>query len=255
MSIIDSCKYYINSEKRISGTPSNFTYKITIPDNVRVDSCLVLAMTIPKSYYVVRRGLNQATVVVDGTPHVITVPPGNYGAINFQPVLLALLNDLNVGTFTMSLNVITGKFTYFYSGASVVKFEFHQPSRLGHQMGFDCPSSNQFVDGTLTSVDVLDFVSTSAVFLHSDMINDGTGVLQEAYSDNTVPFSNIVYTCKYPFYSKPMGKPTSGVFNFSIMDEGDQEIDLNGHNISVTLLLYRKENITKLIQSIFPRVS
>lgn len=253
MSILDSRIYYINSENRIAGTASNFTYEIRIPDNMKVDSCLVLSMTIPKSFYVVRRLLNMVTVLVDGIPNVITVPPGNYGANNFQPVLLALLKGLNVGTFAMSVNVITGKFTYTYVGSSTIQFQFFTPSRLGHQMGFDCPSTNAFVGGTLTSTNVLDFVSTSTVFLHSDMINDSTGVLQEVYSDNTVPFSNIVYNCKYPFYTKRMSKPTSGVFNFSITDEDNQEINLNGHDICVTLMLYRKENITGLIQSIFPR--
>jgi len=194
------------------------------------------------------------TVNVDGVPHVITISPGNYNANNFQPVLLAELNNLGVGTFTMSVNVITGKFTYTYVGGSVISFQFFPPSRLGHQMGFDCPSTNTFQTGTLTSTNVLDFVSTSTVFLHSDMINDTTGVLQEVYSDNTVPFSNIVYNCKYPMYSKKMSKPTSGVFNFSITDEDNQEINLNGHDICVTLMLYRKENITGLIQSIFPRI-
>ena len=119
-------------------------------------------------------------------------------------------------------------------------------------MGFDQGSVNSFVAGTLVSANVLDFVSTSTLFLHSDMVEDSTSILQEIYADNTTPFSNLVYNCKFPgMYSKKMQAVNSGVFNFSLTDENNLEVNLNGHDICVTLLLYRKEDLTRLFKALF----
>ena len=256
MSVLANRIFYINSENRISGTASNFSYQLEIPKDQKYDSCCVLAMTIPRSYYLIRNGQNSCTLMVDGTPYVITIPRGNYTAINFQPVLLGQLNSFGVGTFTMSLSTITGKFTYGYVGAgTALSFNFAAPSKLGHQMGFPEVSSTAFVAGTLTSTNVLDFISTSTLFLHSDMVMDKTSILQEVYADNSIPFSNLVYNCRDTnMYSKSMQNTQSGVFNFSLCDEHDLEVNLNGQDICITLLVYKKENLSALLSRMFNHV-
>ena len=45
-----------------------------------------------------------------------------------------------------------------------------------------------------------------------------------------------------------MKNTRSAVFSFSLCDEHDKEVDLNGHDICVTLLLYQKEDLTKTFQ-------
>ena len=253
MSIRGNRIFYVNSEKRVSGTPSNFQYKLDIPTQERFDTCCVLALTIPKSFYLVRAGQNDFTVVMDGIETVLTVPPGNYTSLNFIPMLTGLLNGLGQGTFTMSLSTISGKYTYTYTGpATDVQFRLSAPSMLGHQLGFPEVSNSTFVAGTLTSANVLDFIGTSTAFLHSDMVEDTSSILQEVYSDNKVPFSNMIYNCQFPaMYSKKMTNRSSTVFNFSLCDEHGMEIDLNGHELLFTLLLYKKEDLTKLFKTIF----
>jgi len=218
-------------------------------------------MTIPRSYYLVRDGYNRVKVIIgEGGASPVSnefeVPPGNYNVNNFATLLLALLAPF--GTFTMTFSTITGKYTYGYTGAATtVAFVFEDPSRLGHQMGFDEVSENYFVNGTATvatlqSANVVNFVSTSTLFLHSDMVDDGTSILQEVYADNSIPFSNLVYNCKVPgMYSKRRKSSKSTVFSFSLCDEHDKEVDLNGHDICVTLLLYQKEDLTKTFQKGF----
>jgi len=206
MSILENRKYYINSKNRLSGTSSNFSYMLDIPEDQKIDTCCVLAITIPRSYYLVRRYLNSATVIADGISQSFQIPLGNYTALNFITTLLPIINGLAIGTFTMTLSTITGKYTYSYSGsASVVSFYFPKPSKLGDQMGFDQESTNTFQGGSLVSTNVLDFVSTSTLFLHSDMVQDASSVLQEVYSDNSTPFGKLVYNCQnYVMYSKKM---------------------------------------------------
>jgi len=84
------------------------------------------------------------------------------------------------------------------------------------------------------------------------MVNDGTDILQEVYAENSIPFSNLVYNCKVPgLYAKKLRNNTSSLFNFSLCDEHDKEVDLNGHEICVTLILYRREDLTKTFQKGF----
>ncbi len=252
MSILGNRIYYVDSEDRRSGSSSNFTAAIDIPEGFSFDSCCVLSMTIPRSYYLVRAGQNLMKVQIDGSTYSILFPVGNYNVTNFITTLLPLLNALSANVFTMTFNSITGKFSYAYTGAAtVVRFILADPSRIGHQLGFDETSDNLFVGKALVSKNVVDFVSTSTLFLHSDMVEDSSSVLQEVYSDNSVPFSNLVYNCKFPaMYSKTLKNSTSGVFNFSLTDEHDLEVDLNGHELMFTLLLYRKENLSKLVKAL-----
>ena len=142
---------YLDSEERISGSASNFLYEINIPDGVKVDTCCVLSMTIPRSYYLIRPGQNKAVVILAGTEHPFEIPPGNYNADNFSEILLAILNGIAGGpaaAFTITFSTITGKYTYSYSGVGTAAFVLRDPSRLGHQMGFDEVSENHFVAGT-----------------------------------------------------------------------------------------------------------
>jgi hypothetical protein len=258
---------YLDSEERISGSASNFLYEIIIPDGLKVDTCCVLSMTVPRSYYLVRPGQNQAILILAGeggaspVEHPFKIDPGNYNVDNFRETLLAILNGIATpapgmpAAFTITYSGITGKYTYGYTGPGTAAFKFEDPSRLGHQLGFGEVSVNPFVaTGSpatmlLTSANVVNFVSTSTLFLHSDMVDDSTSILQEVYADNSVPFANLVYNCRVPgMYSKKMKNTRSAVFSFSLCDEHDKEVDLNGHDICVTLLLYQKEDLTKTFQ-------
>ena len=84
------------------------------------------------------------------------------------------------------------------------------------------------------------------------MVEDASSVLQEVYSDNSTPFSNLVYNCQYAgMYSKKMQSKASGVFNFTLTDEHGLEVNLNGHDFCMTILLYRKEDLTRLFKTVF----
>lgn len=253
MSILSNRIYYINSENRISGTSSNFSYQIDIPEGQKIDTCCVLAMTIPRSYYLVRRNQNSVTLTTDGLSQTFQIPLGNYTAMNFITTLLGIINSLAVGTFAMILSTITGKYTYTYSGsASSISFSFPAPSMIGHQMGFNQGSTVSFLGNTLVSANVLDFISTSTLYLHSDMVDDSTSILQDVNSDNSTPFSNLVYNCQNPnMYSKKIQSKGSSIFNFSLTDEHNLEVNLNGHDFCITLLLYKKEDLTKLFKAVF----
>jgi hypothetical protein len=184
---------------------------------------------------------------------VITIPPANYKADNFITAVMPLINAAGIQhdpsfAMTMAYLPTLGKYSFTTTVPTILEFY----STLALQFGFD-EHSTQTVSGSFLSPNVIDFISTSTLFLHSDMVDDSTSILQEVYTDNTIPFSKIVYNCKdKSMYTKPLTKKGARVFTFSLTDEHQNIVDLNGHNILVTLLMYKKENLTRTLRQIFP---
>ncbi len=257
MSSISSSRiYYVDSENRLTGTGSNFSYQFEIPSDAKFDHVCVLSMIVPLSYYLVRVPYNTFTLREGLVDTVITVPRGNYSAISFAAVVTALLNagspNHYVYAITLSNNATSanlGKYTFTVSNNLSVQPSFIFGSRICQQMGFDEGSTNAFAANTMQSSNVLDFVPISTLFLHSDIVDDSTSILQELYSNNTIPYSNNVYNClNVDMYSKKLRSDKSNVFNFSITDEHNTEINLNGHSILFTLLLYKKDDFTDIFK-------
>jgi hypothetical protein len=259
--------YYINSENKESGTNSRFNYRIQIPDNSGFNRVCVLQASIPASFYLVQDGYNTFTVTEGIATRTITIDAGNYNISTFPTAVLALLNT---GTFvyTMTISTRTAKFTYGVTGNSGVQPVFTFDSHLSQQFGFDKVSVNTFAGDALTSVNVVNFIPEGTIYIHSNIVSDETDVLQEIYSNNTVPFSNITYqlSTSPDTYSKRLSTTHSNTFEFAIRDEEDDELLMNGQNLLITLLLYKKDDFTSYfkrfiqwtiqkIESIFPHGS
>ena len=249
MSIVRSQIYYINSANRVSGTSSNFNYQFDIPDGSNFDSCLVLSMSIPRSYYLVRVTANTLILSEGGVNAVITITPGNYDAREFATILTTQLNlnSPNHWIYSMTLNLQTAMYTFNVTGNT------SQPSliittHLADQTGFGINTTNTFVSNSLTSTNVINFVSTNCVFLHSDLVDDKTSVLQEVYSNNTRPYEYMVHQSQHDLYAKKLKTNGSGLFNFSVTDFENVEINLRGNDIAITLLLYKKLPIADLFK-------
>lgn len=251
-SVGKSQRYYINSENRNSGSSSNFTYKIEIPRGGNFDSVSVLSASIPLSYYLIRSPYNTMVLKEGVTEVMITVPEGNYSARSFMTDLVVLLNESspNGWIYSMSLDSTLAKYTYTVTGNNGSQPTFILNNHLGDQTGFDINSVNPFVGDSLTSSNVLNFVSTNCLYLHSNICADKNNILQEIFSNNTIPFSYITWSCPdVDLYSKPLVSNTDSSFSFSLADEHGTVIDLNGQDIQFTLLLYKKVDINQMFRT------
>lgn len=251
MSVQSSKRYYINSENRTSGTSSNFTYDIDIPDGANFDSCLVVDLSVPFTYYIVRAGHNFFSLTENGVDVVITVPRGNYDARSFADTLTGLLNSSspNSWVYTIQLDMTLAKYKYSVSGNGAIQPIFSFSNHLADQTGFGKFSTNTFVGDELISSYVLNFAGPNCLFLHSDMVGEDTSVLQSLYPSNTIPFSFITKACPDPdLYSKRLRTNHAGVFSFSITDAENTEINLNGGEIVFELMLFRKLTIGDLFK-------
>lgn len=255
----------INSEERSHGTHENGTYTITVSADESYSHCCVLQASIPVSYYLIPDGRNTFQVDLGDakTPTTITVPPGNYTALAFSKVVTALLNELDsnyVWKITMNnslTNVTDGKFKYSVTSPGGAPPP-NDPSiivstHMYEQFGFNKNSTNLIVD-ELYSTNVVNFVPEQTLYLQSSLVetqkNNSDGLLQEVFASNAVAFSFVRYQCTtFEAYSKRMSNPKANSFSISLQNEAGDIMNLNGRNMTMTILLFNPNTTFDLIQS------
>jgi hypothetical protein len=241
---------YVNSNKRLSGTHGDFTYKIDTPPDFEYDHICVLNICIPKSYYVVPDGYNTFTLIEDDREFTVTVPPGNYNRRSLQYTLGNIMTaaSLSYGyayTYTVTYpNTVTsadtGKYTFIVSNNGGVNPILTTNNQFYEQIGFDPNSVNTFVANELTSTNVIKLQSEDTLYLHSDIVDNGNdNILLEIYG-NSADFTNITaHVTDIRAWSKKVLTRNSNVYRFYLSDENDVPINLNGLNINMTLMLYQ----------------
>jgi len=257
MSYIENSRIvYINSRNRVSGDDSNFLYKLDLPNNNNFDSVAVLQCVIPKTYYLVQRN-SYFTLSENGNSVLIEVPEGNYTRSSFRNKIQSLLNSDSPNNYTYtvtvpntSTNPDTGKYTFTVSNNSGVQPILIFTDTLYEQFGFSLNTSNQFVNDTLESVNVIKMQVEDALFIHSNICgNNGNDILQEIYTTNNPDFSEIVFeNNNVESYSKKLTNNSGGTYHFSLTNEDGQIMYLNGGNIVLTLLCYKKSNIFDVLK-------
>lgn len=245
--------FYINSGSQLNEQTSTFSSTIQLPDYQDFDRVTLMQANIPISYYVIQTGFNIITLIENSSQTTITFQVGNYNANSFATILTSLLNIASPHglTYTVSLpntftQVSTGKFTYTVNSSSyTTQFSFPVGSSINQQFGFNPGSTQTFTPGsgtsTLVSTNVVNFVPENTVFIHSNLVQDEyTDVLQEIYSSNSVPFQNLVFLNPDPLgYSKRLSSSRVQSVSFSLTDEFNNPLFLNGLDVVLTIMVYK----------------
>jgi hypothetical protein len=241
---------------RLSGDHNNFSYQIQLPPNNEFTHCCLLSAVIPKSYYLVQNNYNTFILRENSVNTTITVPIGNYSATSFRTVVQSLLNanSSQAWTYTITYPNIsnsanTGKYIYNCIGGNP-SFIFND-NGLYEQFGFDANTTNTFINGSLTSKDVVKMQVEDTLYLHSDIASNGKDdILNEIFVAGSADYSSIKYQCPdVDSYSKELQTNTSNIYSFAITNEDGVLMDLNGLNIVLTLMVYKKENINEMIKN------
>lgn len=244
--------YYINSNSRKDGSSSDFSYEMRMPTNEHFDRVVLLQASIPSTFYLIQTGYNTFTLREGLVDTTITVVPGNYSAKVFAAHITALMTAASPNTWVYTVTLpnlnsetSTGKFTYSVTGNGGSQPSIIVPDTIDEQLGFTASTTNTFVGDTLTSTRVVNFCSESTLFIHSDIADGGeTSILQELYVSNTAQLSYITYQCTTPeLYSKPLQTNKSNIFRFSLTNEKNQLVDLQGNEMLLTLALYRRDDL------------
>lgn len=258
--MISSRLFYINSISRLSGTPSHFSYLVNIPKESGFDRAVVLQANIPVSYYIIQQGYNEFIMIGEDGPTPITIPIGNYSATSFATTLSSLMTSQSQSGYSFTVTfpnafvqANTGKFTFAVSGNTMQPSVVMTENSPYEQLGFDRNSTNTFVANKLISSNVVSFIPETNILLHSDIVDTAQqdhDILQTIMADNSTPMANAVYHAYSPEYtSKPLRTNQANVYWFSLTDENNKQIDLNGVNCVFTLLLYKKDNTNDMIRN------
>ena len=263
MFVINPYYVYVNSRDRIAGTDKNFTYNIQFPDG-EYDNVVCLNALVPKSYYLIQDGPleNIFQLKENSTTVTITVPIGSYLLSAFKTTIGTLLtnNSPNGLTYTLTfpseLGANTGKWTFTQNNGSIVSSiivneHFFEP------FGFFLNSTNVFNGTTLMSTTVIKLQSEDRLLIHSNMVNNGRDdILVSINSTTSINFSSINYECPAPeFYGHVLSSQNNNTYSFTLTDENGELIQLNGLNMNITLLFYKKDPIFDQIRNFFKALS
>jgi hypothetical protein len=131
----------------------------------------------------------------------------------------------------------TGKWTFIQNDAIITStFIFNE--HLYEPFGFR--STNVFNGTSLTSTCVIKLQSEDRLLLHSNVINNPMDdVLVSVNSTSSLNYSSINYVCPAPeFYSRKLSSKNNNTYSFTLTDEDNEIVPLNGLNINLTILFY-----------------
>ena len=120
-------------------------------------------------------------------------------------------------------------------------------------LGFLSGSTNVFNGTTLVSTCVIKLQSEDRLLIHSNIAqNPGMDdILVSINSTTSINYSSIAWDCPAPeFYSHRLSSQNNNVYSFSLTDENGELIQLNGLNLNLTLLLYKKDAIFDQLRSL-----
>lgn len=248
--------FYINSRNRVTGTDENFTYVLDIDPLEDYDKVVLLSCSIPKSYYIVRDGYNTFTLKEGVQEVTISVDVGNYNRTSLKNKLISLLNTnspngwvYNVSYNSISNNVDDGKYLFTVTG-NTSQPEFIFNNKMYEQLGFNKDSTNVFVGDQLKSTNVINLTPETTLYIKSNICqNRNNMILQDIITSVNPSYSNIVFNCPSILeYSKNFVKSKSNFYTFSLYNEDNEIMNLNGINIVMTIMIYKTSQIDDLIK-------
>lgn len=234
----------INSRNRISGTDSNFTYKIEFPPNKTYNRVCVTRIKIPKSYLLITEPDNYFILLENGEETKIPLQEGNVGRRDFVRLVQRNMNLLSPNQWKYTIDyagvgdIDDGKLTFRVSNNN------SQPSiiianGLFELFGFNRNSTNVFEGNKLRSINQISFQAEDTLLLHSDLIKHSKrSVLQDVIATNGVSFSNIVWECPETHANCKYLDGNHELVSFTLTDEDDYPINLQGQNMVFTLLFF-----------------
>ena len=249
--------FITSKNNRITGTSNDFSVNLDFDPNKDFDSVTVLQCLIPLSYYLIQDGQNTFTLQEGVKQATITIPIGNYTRKSFATVLTSILNSSSPNSYTYSISYPntatqgdTGLYTYTVSNNSGVQSIFIFGQYCYEPMGFNENSTNAFSSNSLISTNVIKLSPEDSILIHSDICsNYGNDVLQEVYTATAGTFSSIVFQ-NFDVESnyKKLTSSKNNVYRIYLTSEEFLPINLNGQNIVITLMLFKKNDVFNMIK-------
>ena len=272
-------KVYIDSSYKVSGTSSEFTIDlpetVQLEENML---CQIHEVSIPHSWYSINSTNNNLYfrhqvippgIVAGITYRKITIPEGNYTANDLaQTIEIALNLVYDTGdrpnTYSISYNTSTNKYTFSSNYATVIfvvltdgevaplSGSFSDPvdvnnlSSINRVIGNTTPATDAYTNVAPYTTNFIDLTPVKNVYLHCNEISNfnqltvaGNSSIIKKVPVN-VPYLGVVNDNELSSvdYIDVSGKMLRRL-NFRLSDHLNQNINLNGVDISFTLTFFK----------------
>ena len=272
-------KVYIDSSYKVSGTSSDFT--IDLPETVQLEEnmlCQIHEVSIPHSWYSINSTNNNLyfrhqvippSVIAGITYRKITIPEGNYTAVDLaQTIEIALNLVYDTGdrpnTYSISYNTSTNKYTFSSNYATVIfvvltdgevapvanvfsdPVDVNNLQSINRVLGNTTPATDAYTNVAPYTTNFVDLVPIKNVYLHCNEISNFNQLTVAGNSsiikkiNVTVPYLGVINDNELSSvdYIDVSGKMLR-TLNFRLSDNFNQTINLNGVEVSFTLTFFK----------------
>ena len=272
-------KVYIDSSYKVSGTSSDFT--IDLPETVQLEEnmlCQIHEVSIPHSWYSINSTNNNLffrhqvippSVIAGITYRKITIPEGNYTAVDLaQTIEIALNLVYDTGdrpnTYSISYNTSTNKYTFSSNYATVIfvvltdgevapvanvfsdPVDVNNLQSINRVLGNTTPATDAYTNVAPYTTNFVDLVPIKNVYLHCNEISNFNQLTVAGNSsiikkiNVTVPYLGVINDNELSSvdYIDVSGKMLRRL-NFRLSDNFNQTTNLNGVEVSFTLTFFK----------------
>lgn len=237
--------YFISSENRLSGSLSNFNYKLpNFNKSLQYDSILLDGLSIPKTYYLIDTNRNTFIIRENVTNYTVVLSDGCYTAYSLLTEISSKMALSGAAfTYDITFSIITGRYLFSVSNnVGVQPSLVFSNTKTANILGFSA-LSNPFLLDELYSTQVIKLQAIDSILVSCNFVANQTGILQSVYP-NTNDFSSIQYQQIAPTQNtKPMFSKVSDVIEFTLSDFADGSlITFHGGVVLLSIVLFKRDD-------------
>lgn len=264
----DSPSFLIDSTNRLSGTNESFHIKVDLGHDNNYDVCSIIHAGIPLSFYNIDSLNNQVVLSENGGSTIAYIPTGQYDSTTILTALEGALDaaslslsasfpwtyDVTFDSTSHKLTIVATEHASRTISSGAVTMSNFNPGRI---LGFSDNSINSMIvdsgTGTVVSSNVCDFARTQYITIKSDIganhgsVHHDIGVMARIPVNNATFNGMIAYDIQQLFDStRVMNNNRSNIFSFSLYDDLDRPLNLNGQKWFCTLFCYKHNEVPKM---------
>lgn len=265
--------FVIDTDKKLSGRTSNFTFQLDLRKGNKYDSCVLVSATIPKVWYVIEEDNNKFKLIENSVEKEIVIPIGNYNVYSFARILKNLLDNsghtngweyfIEYPDFLLEPERIRYVYRVINNGGSQPSFDFRGYKYVPHEvMGFNFEYKDNnnpdwlytFSGDQIESPNILSFQRTRYIQIRSSISNnDGNESSDIALLAASIPTfdtpdgSVIRYEVNHlEDGMKSLTNNNNNIFTFEIADDQGRPLNFRGNNLKFVIMCFQHNKYYEL---------
>ena len=239
----------INSKYRTIDSASSTNFNISLGQSINIKQMVVKNVTLPNTSYNINSTNNQLRWVYNSVNILSTLPIGQYNLVELASALQTAFIVYDVGA-TVTINPLTEKLVYHFTLPAQMLINSLSPlaSLIGFNLynvvAFPAVAGVNFIAPTLSNLaGIRNFFICSRTLAQgfNSVLQNGTNLPMILAMPNTASFGSLNHYVSNDIlldvktYSQLQNVQYCDI---TVRDEDNNIIDLNGEEISLSLLIY-----------------